>query len=1400
MKKTKKLALGFGMVTTIISPVAVAISCGEKSPTKKPVDDSPLPTPIDDSPVLTPIDDSPVLTPIDDLPVPTPFVFTNNLALFTNVLSLKNEYDLKTAINSVKVITPDVLGIPEPTLTSGVTATYDIATPFYDQTNAVVVRVTLTKETKIARKKIIITPFVFTNDLALFTNTLSSKNKADLKTAIINSAKDITPDVLGITEPTLTPGVTAEYAIITPLNDQTGVVTVSVTLTNGTKTASKNITITPRFVFTNDLALFTDVSSSKNRDVLKNDIDLANLANGPITPDVLGITKQTLTSGVRASAIITSFNDKTGAVTVLITLTKGTEIASKNITITPIQPFDFRYDLALFINTSSSKNKTDLKDDINSAKDITPDVLGIPKQYLTPGITATYAITTPLNDQTDAVTVLITLTNGTKTASKNITITPSFALIDYLALFINTSSSKIKTDLKTVLDSNHGPITPDVLGITEPTLTPGITATYAITTPLNDQTDAVTVLITLTKRFDYYIETESKNIKITPFDFTYDLNRFIDVSSSKNKADLKTILDSTLGAITPNVLGITEPTLTPDVTATYAITTPLNDQTGVVIVGVTLTKGTETASKNITITAPFESFVFTNDLNRFTDVSSSKNKADLRTAINLFKVITPDVLGISEPTLTPDVTATYAIVTPLNDQTDTVTVSITLTKGVETESKNIIITALFILKDELALFTDVSSSKTKADLKTVLDSAPEVITPDVLGINEPPLSPGVTATYTITTPLNDQTDAVTVLITLTKGAETASKNIKITPPVLTNNLALFINTSSSKNRNDLKTAIDLANGAITPNVLGITEPTLIPGVTARYAITTPLNDQTGEVIVLITLTKGFEVIRKSITIVGLFTPTYDLALFTDVSSSKTKADLKTVLDSAPKVITPDVLGITEPTLTPGVTATYTITTPLNDQTGVVIVGVTLTKGTQTESKNIIITTPFALTDNLSLFTNILSSKSKYYLRIALDSAPEVITPDVLGITEPTLNPGVIATYTITTPFNNQTGTVIVLITLTNGIETVFKSITIATPFDFTYYLNRFIDVSSSKTKADLKTVLDSAPKVITPDVLGITEPTLTPGVTATYTITTPFNNQTGAVTVLITLTNGIETVSKNITITPFAITDDLNRFIDAASSSKTKADLKAALDSAPEVITPNVLGIIEPTLNPGVIATYTITIPFDNQTSTVIVLITLTNTLTNGTETASKNIIITPFALIDDLNRFIDVSSSKNETDLKDDINSAKDITPDVLGITEPTLNPGVTATYTIITPLNDQTGEVTVLITLTTKGSEVIRKSITIAGLFALTADLAHFTNTSSSKTKADLKDDINSAKDITPDVLGISEPTLTLGVTAEYTIITPLNQTGVVIVRVTLTREGTKTISKDITITATS
>ncbi|WKX02778.1 lipoprotein 17-related variable surface protein [Candidatus Mycoplasma mahonii] len=139
MKKNKRLALGFGMLTTVITPVVVAISCDEESPTKKPVDDSPAP--VDDSPVLT----------------PAPFVFTNDLAFFNDVSSSKTQANLITAINSANgVITPNVLGITEPTLTSGVIATYAITTPLNDQTGVVTVSVTLTKGTETAIKDITI--------------------------------------------------------------------------------------------------------------------------------------------------------------------------------------------------------------------------------------------------------------------------------------------------------------------------------------------------------------------------------------------------------------------------------------------------------------------------------------------------------------------------------------------------------------------------------------------------------------------------------------------------------------------------------------------------------------------------------------------------------------------------------------------------------------------------------------------------------------------------------------------------------------------------------------------------------------------------------------------------------------------------------------------------------------------------------------------------------------------------------------------------------------------------------------------------------------------------------------------------------------------------------------------
>ncbi|WKX02375.1 lipoprotein 17-related variable surface protein [Candidatus Mycoplasma mahonii] len=678
MKKMKKLALGFGMLTTVIAPVAVAISCDEESPTKKPVDDSP------------------VLAPVDDSPVPAPFDFTNDLALF------------------------NVLGITEPVLSPGVTATYDI-TPNH-QTGVLIVTVTLTKGNETTSKDVILTTLLG-DVLALFNDVSSSKDKADLMTAIeqANQANDaITSNVLGIIEPTLTTaGITATYAITTPFNYQTGVVIVGVTLTKGTETVNKDIIITaPPIDFTNDLSLLNDVSSSKDKADLMTAINQANQANDPITPDVLGITEPTLSPGVTATyyGIITP-HDQTGVVIVGVTLTKGIEIATKFII---ISSFAFTEDLARFTNTSSSKTTDRLLDAIILAKGvITPDVLGITEPVLPPGVTATYAISSLFspndqNDQTNAVTVTVTLTkwieiiSRTDTASKKITIRPAspFDFDNDLDLFTNTPSSKDEADLISAIEQANqanDAITSNVLGINEPPLSPGVTATYAITTPFNDQTGVVIVGVTLTKGNKIL----SKKITIrpaSPFDFANDLALFNDVSSSKHKVELTYDINQANDAITANVLGITEPTLTPGTIATYAITTPFNNQTGVVIVTVTFTKGTAILRKSITITAQTaqESFNFTEDLRRFWFTThSSKNASDLKTAIlsaiangGPITPITPNILGINEPYLSPGVTATYVIkyAIPLYNGVDPmVLVTLTLTKGTATTSKDITI-------------------------------------------------------------------------------------------------------------------------------------------------------------------------------------------------------------------------------------------------------------------------------------------------------------------------------------------------------------------------------------------------------------------------------------------------------------------------------------------------------------------------------------------------------------------------------------------------------------------------------------------------------------------------------------------------------------------------------------
>ena len=539
--------------------------------------------------------------------------------------------------------------------------------------------------------------------------------------------------------------------------------------------------------------------------------------------------------------------------------------------------------------------------------------------------------------------------------------------------------------------------------------------------------------------------------KAIKFDFTADLDKFVDSPSTKDKDALK----ATVGSLTKDEevdadkLGITAPTLSQGVTATYKIQTAYNANNGQVVVAVTLAKaGEKSKPKNITITA--KDFDFSDDLDKFDNVISTKERDALSTAVSSKSTgddVTAAELGITTSTLSPGVTATYKIQTAYNASDGQVVVTVTLAKSGETPvTKNITITAKdFDFTADLAEFTDARSARERDYLSKAVSSKSigEDVTKTELGFTEPTLSQGVTATYKIQTAYNANNGQVVVAVTLAKAGEKSKpKNITITakPINFTTNLAEIVDEISSKDKAALQFALSSKHTGdyVTAADLGITTPTLSTGVTATYKIQTAYNANNGQVVVAVTLAKlGEKSQPKNITITAEDPDLrLDLPQFKDATSTKDRDALKNAVGSKSTgdYVTEAELGITEPSFTyQGVTATYKIQTAYNANNGQVVVTVTLAKSGETPvSKNITITAKdFDFSDYFAEIGDaLLSTKNKDALNTAVGSKStgDAVTAADLGITTPILSTGVTATYKIQTPYNANNGQVVVAVT------------------------------------------------------------------------------------------------------------------------------------------------------------------------------------------------------------------------------------------------------------------------------------------------------------------------------------------------------------------------------------
>ncbi|MBK7041375.1 MAG: carboxypeptidase regulatory-like domain-containing protein [Bacteroidetes bacterium] len=810
----------------------------------------------------------------------------------------------------------------------------------------------------------------------------------------------------------------------------------------------------------------------------------------------------------------------------------------------------------------------------------------------TPAVTTTYTVTVTGSNgctATDVVTVNVNTSTPTANAGpdKNLNCSVTSTTIGTVAIVGNTYSWSPSTGLNNTT-------------IAQPTASPAVSTTYTVTvTGANGctATDVVTVNVnTTTPTAD---AGPDKNLNCSVTSITIGTVAIVGNTYSWSPS---TGLNNTT---------IAQPTATPAVTTTYTVTV--------------------TGSNGCTATD-----VVTVNVNTSTPTANAGPDKNLNCSVTSATIGTVAIVGntyswspstglnnttIAQPTASPAVSTTYTVtVTGANGctATDVVTVNVNTTTPTADAGpdKNLNCSVTSTTIGTVAIVGNTYSWSPSTGLNNTT-------------IAQPTASPAVSTTYTVTvTGANGctATDVVTV-------------NVNTSTPTA--------NAGPDKNLNCSVTSTTIGTVAIVGNTYSwlpstglnnttIAQPTANPAVTTTYTVTvTGANGCTATDVVTVN--------------VNTTTPTADAGPDKNLNCSVTSTTIGTVAIVGNTYSWLPSTGlnnttIAQPTANPAVTTTYTVTvTGANGCTATDVVTVNVNTTTPTADAGPDKNLDCSVTSTTIGTVAIVGNTYSWLPSTGLNNTT---------IAQPTASPAVTTTYTVTvTGANGCTATDVVTVNVNTTTPTAD-----AGP-------DKNLDCSVTSTTIGTVAIVGNTYSWLPSTGLNnttIAEPTASPAVTTTYTVTV-----TGANGCIAT---DVVTVNVNNT-TPIADAGP-DKNLDCSVTSTTIGTVAIVGNTYSWLPSTglNNTTIAEPTASPAVTTTYTVTVTGDNGcTATDVVTVNVNTTTPTADAGPDKNLdcsvtstTIGTVAIVGNTYSWLPSTGLNNTT------------------IAEPTANPAVTTIYTV--------------------------------------------------------------------------------------------------------------------------
>ncbi|MBF0371170.1 MAG: tandem-95 repeat protein [Magnetococcales bacterium] len=766
---------------------------------------------------------------------------------------------------------------------------------------------------------------------------------------------------------------------ITPMPDQTGTVTITVTVSDGEDTISDSFVLTVGDV--NDAPTISDIGNvTTEEDTATGDI-LFTIDDNETAASSLTVTavsnNQTLlpdgnitlggTDGSRTINVLPD-GDQTGIVTVTVTVSDGSLTASDDFTVTvtavddPPTISDIA-DQTVDEDTAAGPLAFTI-DDVES--DVTTLTLygnssdtSLVQQanIVFTGIGANREVTvTPASDQSGTVTITITVSDGNSTATDTFELTvtavndvPIISEIpnqstdqDTVTDDIGFNVDDVETDADSLVvtaTSDNQTVAPDanlVLGGSGSsrtiTITPasGEVGTAIITVTVDDGTDQTSTTFTLEVGTDNVLPTINDIADQTTVEDTPVTDIAITVGDEETPVD-----DLTLSAVSSDTTIVPTDNIVfggsgADRTMTI---TPADDQNGQILITVTVSDGTSTASDSFLFTITSE-----NDLPTITvplDTTTTEDTAtsalaftidDVETATSQLlvtassdnQIVVPDanlVLGGSDGNRT-------ITITPASNQSGVANITITVDDGTDTTSGTFMLTVtpfndvptisdvsdMTINEDEATgtiaiTISDVESAT--SDLTLTASSDDTTLVPDTsfdLG--------GSDGNRTLViTPALDESGSATITLTVSDGVDSATDTFVLTvnglndAPVMSGIIDRITNEDTStgiitltlddvdNDEGDITVSAVSSNTALV-NPDGIVIGSAVASKTMSFTLEiTPIADQSGSTTITLTASDGIDSSTDSFVLT--VNPVNDAPTISDISNKNTVEDVAT---------------------------------------------------------------------------------------------------------------------------------------------------------------------------------------------------------------------------------------------------------------------------------------------------------------------------------------------------------------------------------------------------------------------------------------------------------------------------------------------------------------------------